>query len=71
MSSLIALRQGVLTRAQNRLAGILETHTGLLSFSQETRDIMEMQKLIKKTKASTLLEMQKVEEAILKDPTSS
>ncbi|VDO25007.1 unnamed protein product [Haemonchus placei] len=64
MCSLIAVRQGVLTRAQNRLTRILETHTGLLSLNKETCDIIEMQKLFKKTKASYLLEMQKVKEAM-------
>nr|CDJ93809.1 Protein of unknown function DUF1759 domain containing protein [Haemonchus contortus] len=54
----------VKARPQNCLTGILETHTGLLSFNKETHDIIEVQKLIKKTKASILLEMQKVEEAM-------
>ncbi|KAK6019248.1 peptidase family A16 [Ostertagia ostertagi] len=64
MSSLIAARQGVLTRAQNRLSRILNAHSNLLNLDQEDHDVREIQRSIRKVKATMLTEVQKVEEAM-------
>ncbi|KAK5965073.1 CCHC-type domain-containing protein [Trichostrongylus colubriformis] len=64
MSSLISTRQGILTRAGNRLSAILRAQSGLVDLSQEGQDVREFQKQIKKTKVTMLAEMEKVEEAM-------
>ncbi|KAK5986768.1 hypothetical protein GCK32_008139 [Trichostrongylus colubriformis] len=69
MTSSLAARQGLLTRAGNRLSAILDEQAVLFATqedSNEAKDIKELHGRIRTTKATLTVEVEKVEGALIK-----
>ncbi|KAK6020115.1 zinc knuckle [Ostertagia ostertagi] len=69
MTSSLATRQGLLTRAHKRLSAILDEHTQLFATRldlSEPRDAKELHRRIRATKATLSMEVGKVEDALIK-----